>query len=192
MKFLGIGGVPCSGKTSLVRAALSIWLPGGEQKRNIFCYQTARAIHIPEHKLFVMGKYDGKMFDGTDRLSMAVQPHFEMMLLWLSGRRRFDDYTILFEGDRLFNSKTLRRCRDYGPCLWIVLQAAPGMLKERHQARGAAQTERFLRSRETKTLHLISAFPDIEVRPNWDEADQAKNLDRVMGWVEARPGTRPR
>jgi hypothetical protein len=192
MRIIGIGGEPASGKTTLMRGLLSLWLPGGPTPGNDFSYRSVRALHIPQHKVFVVGTYAGTTFDGTDRLSMSVQPQFEMMLLWLSGKRRFDDYTVIFEGDRLFNSKTIRRCPEFGPCLWIVLSALPGMLKERHQARGDAQTERFLRSRETKIARLISAFQgSLECHPNWDEKDQALVIQRILSWMERPSGKSP-
>ena len=55
----------------------------------------------------IVGKYVvGDVFSGTDKLSMAVQLDFEDFL------EKYNKHNILFEGDRLFNIKTLKKAKE--------------------------------------------------------------------------------
>lgn len=62
-------------------------------------------MRVGDGKLAVLGKYDGSMFEGTDKLSMAVNKDIDHLLSTQICR----DLTIVGEGDRLFNKTFLSK-----------------------------------------------------------------------------------
>lgn len=152
MKIMAIGGVPASGKSTLVAEFLKTVGPGRS-----FKFGTLRGTQ--HGNLYVLGIYGQMMFPGTDRLSMAVQPCFEMFLTQVF--RGAHNGRLLFEGDRLFNASSIRTMKKLpmAELQLVVLDADTEILERRHRERGDSQHPRFLRSRETKLANLEKAFP---------------------------------
>tara|TARA_B100000941_G_C28410388_1_gene503107 strand:+ start:324 stop:869 length:546 start_codon:yes stop_codon:yes gene_type:complete len=143
MKGLVIGGVPASGKTTLMRLFLNTWDQTKPVKHGLVYG------YLLGQETLLLGKYESKeVFAGTDRLSMAVQPDFQTIL-------DSKKYNIVFEGDRLFIEKNLiSLCSNYDTRV-IILDASEGELKRRHLNRGDGQSEIFLKSRETKINNIL-------------------------------------
>lgn len=105
---------------------------------------------------YVGGIYNGELFEGTDKLSMAVQPDAVAFVR----RRAGQPGTLVLEGDRLANAKFLKSMYDFGPGVethLVVLSTPPDDLLHRHKTRGDNQTERWLSSRKTKVQNLVEA-----------------------------------
>ena len=92
-RIIAIGGEPATGKTTLMRRIIKHY-----GKFNTFKSGLVQGMYNKEKQLYIIGVYDSSLFSGTDKLSMAVQPHFIRMI-----HKQLQDATIVFEGDRLFN-----------------------------------------------------------------------------------------
>lgn len=102
-----------------------------------------------DRKLIVLGDYRRKGFGGTDRLSMAVQPEAVQFLEGLE-----PGWTVLFEGDRLFNLSFLEECKGFCEVIPWVLTASDGVKHQRHLDREDTQDDKWLRGRATKVLRV--------------------------------------
>ena len=81
-----------SGKTWVMKNIIQKLSLNRTKKFKLLIYQT-------NDNVVVLGKYDGSMFEGSDKLSMAVAKDF-------SSFKKFNDYknyTIIAEGDRFMN-----------------------------------------------------------------------------------------
>ena len=148
-KIVAVGGQPGTGKTTLFRKYMEgkQWIVGEPAK-------LVSASYNVERDLYILGKYDeGETFAGTDRLSMAVQPHLQE---WVAS----NNCNILFEGDRVFNQSFLEFCMKLpNTDLQVVYLKTPkAILEQRYKDRGSDQSEQFLRGRETKYSNLLSNF----------------------------------
>ena len=176
MRLIGIGGEPTTGKTTLMRSLMAA-LPG---KWRDFSYGLLRGHWNDQAKVVILGIYDDSTFAGTDRLSMAVQQSFEMFLVSVGSGSKMDDVTVLFEGDRLFNGKSIRRAKDLTDAFFIVLAASAEEKAKRHRLRGDHQTEKFQRSRKTKYDSLCQEFPFIERMVSEQPTDLGAVQERVL------------
>lgn len=174
MKALALGGQPATGKTTLMKSLLARLEPHAN-----FRYGLLRGSLCK--KCAILGVYEkGETFAGTDRLSMAVQPHYERFV----ARGTHD---IVFEGDRLFTKKNLLSLVKTHETKIIILEADDKTLKERHEARNDTQKETFLKSRVTK-INNIKKEPGlqgaIEVRSMLNEEDLSEIRDMLFAWLE--------
>tara|TARA_R110000787_G_scaffold55416_1_gene127917 strand:+ start:6814 stop:8319 length:1506 start_codon:yes stop_codon:yes gene_type:complete len=93
----------------------------------------------------VVGKYDGSVFQGSDRLSMSVMTDLDRMLRYVHSV----DKVAVFEGDRFTNSNFIAKAN---PAIVKVLgDGRNGRLK-----RGSNQTERHLKSISTRVDNIVS------------------------------------
>ena len=149
MRVIGITGEPGSGKTFCVKRIFSenCFDDWSSHKFELLRYHRSES-----KKTIILGIYDGcSVFDGTDRLSMAVQPSVQKMLVDVF----FKDYLILFEGDRLFNCKFLCFIEslkvDFS---WFWLNTPSDTCRKQREQRRANQEEAFIRSRKTKIKNI--------------------------------------
>lgn len=154
-------GEPATGKTTLMRSILAELGPAdGEVKNNIgpdgrhFNY--ARGTRYPRSRAIVMGIYDGKRTDGTDRLGLNTQPPMIQLLTMLAQDSEYDEWTVLIEGDRFANLSFVRALRAICPAAYVMLTATQSVLNARHIGRGDTQTEVWLAGRRTKMQSLLS------------------------------------
>lgn len=56
-------------------------------------------------KLIIVGKYDGSVFEGSDRLSMSVITDLDKMLMYIKNKNKIS----IFEGDRFTNSVFIKK-----------------------------------------------------------------------------------
>ena len=80
VKIIAIGGEPATGKTTLVKSILMRFKPLKK-----FKYGLVQGLYNERLKLYIIGVYDGSIFSGTDKLSMAVQPDFIKLIGKLEG-----------------------------------------------------------------------------------------------------------
>ena len=141
MKCIAIGGVPATGKTTLVKKIINILEPKHELSFGLLKGQIVGDIAI-------LGVYkDSEVFAGTDKLSMAVQSHFD----------KYKDKNhkhLLFEGDRLFTKNNLESLIKTHETKIIILEADEQTLTKRHIDRNDNQNEKFLKGRQTKINNI--------------------------------------
>lgn len=179
MKIIAIGGEPATGKTTLMRGVLEIM---GPKNFVPWQYKLVRGHLSMVNRLLILGLYDdAQTFAGTDRLSMGVMPDAVGMLAEFGELfpGRADQMTILFEGDRLFNAKFLAACGTIAETMPIVLTTSAEAKKERHEKRGDNQTEKWLKSRETKLRNIQKEIRCVEWRSETDR-DQRENLINLL------------
>src|SRR5689334_14444069 len=124
LRVVGVGGMPASGKTTLFRAFMEggFWVQV-KQKLVVYSEDALR-------RTVVLGDYSDGTFGGTDKLSMAVQPQaVELLRDWASDPLR-EGYSVLFEGDRLFNASFIREVAALPgvSCRWVLLGAGREVL----------------------------------------------------------------
>lgn len=103
----------------------------------------------------VLGKYDGSLFEGSDKLSMSVAKDF-MPLKRVADKRGF---TIIAEGDRFMNQRFITTFEPF--IIKIDDDGAKGRAK-----RGSTQTARQLKSIATR----VSRIAEDALVPNSTEA----------------------
>jgi len=129
-----------------------------------FKYGLIRGLYDKEQNLYFIGIYDDSVFCGTDKLSMAVQPHFFKLIDKLPQAR------FVFEGDRLFNQSLF----DKYDCEIVVLNANEKTIDQRHKQRSDNQTDRFKKAKQTKINNILNKN-EVTVLDNNTEQD-AENL----------------
>ena len=153
-KVIAVGGEPATGKTTLMFKIIDMaddWVTCKPEK-------LLDALYSKKLNTYVLGKYEkGSTFQGTDRLSMAVQPDAEKFIDTLNYED--SDVNIIFEGDRLFNSKFLEHiANNTNQFTVVILEADKDVVKQRHIDRNDTQTEKFINSRKTKLDNICSSL----------------------------------
>ena len=163
-RIIAIGGEPASGKTTLMKKIMRNYAP----LKN-FSFGLVRGTYNLKQNLYFIGIYDDSTFSGTDKLSMAVQPHFFKLL------DKLQDATIVFEGDRLFNQSLF----DKYNCDIIVVEADRETLHKRHKKRADNQTEKFKKAKKTKIANII-AKNKVRIMPNNTEKESNKLYKTII------------
>lgn len=138
-------GEPATGKTMLVRRLIV---------HGPWVFRSPK--WVPHHQSAqrdsaILGDYHDRtqMYAGTDRLSMAVQPH---------ARKWINDSSLqhfLMEGDRLGNMKFIRELIADGHDVKVIRLMADSFTRTiRSTAQGRKQDPQFLRSRMTKLTNM--------------------------------------
>jgi broad-specificity NMP kinase len=187
VKVIAMGGEPCCGKTTLMFKLISM----ADDWQIVKPQKLLDAMYSKKLNLYILGKYanDGNVFQGTDRLSMAVQPDAEKFFsdLWENG-----NVNVIFEGDRLFNAKLLDKLAHTFPTTFkiLILRVKDSTLDQRHIDRKDDQDDKFKNSRKTKISNIMSSLTlmdYIETMVNENLDDQAKiidNITRFYNWSE--------
>lgn len=99
-----------------------------------------------ERSLAILGKYDGTMFEGSDRLAMNIMAHN------LEAKKLLDKFDVVVaEGDRFTNQSFIR---DFNP----IIVRIKGDGKEGRAKRGSSQTERQIKSITTRVNNIIPHY----------------------------------
>ena len=184
MKIVSIGGVPASGKTTLVKRLREML-----GKPKLFKFRKLRGEYYKEDSIYLLGVYDDKLFSGTDRLSMAVQPDVIKFLTYI--KENSYDSIIVFEGDRLFNKSFIESIRDIADSKIYLLQVDEEELEKRHIKRNDTQSEKWLKGRITKIQNIIDKYgKQIELMSNKDEEELENNVRNI--WQSLRQSADPR
>jgi hypothetical protein len=155
---LGIGGIPGSGKSHAIRQVLKATGPG----------QLVRQPGVPTHhvlrkgSIIILGDYSDEKaaFPGTDRLSFSVQPSAES---FISSAVK-SGAVVVFEGDRLFNSRTIEFAKAKRlPHRFLVLQVPAGCRTRQAALRGHPQSATFLKRCTTKLAHISQRHPGVQI-----------------------------
>lgn len=147
-----IGGMPVTGKTTLMR---QIRTHLRELHWKSPAYKTHELLRYEEYENhIVLGIYDGDTFDGTDKLSMAVNKDALDFL-------KTNQKKVLVEGDRLFNLKFIDGAMSLGYDVKITILIMYDLqeLVKRYKQRGQIQSSTFLKGRHTKIANISAAHP---------------------------------
>ena len=173
-----IGGVPCSGKSTLTRNILS---------------ELGSAEFVEPMKLFpcekrgdvlVIGRYpDGETFGGTDRISYGAISKFREFI----DQEQPKHIHIFLEGDRFFRSKDIEWLVENHDAKVYVLTVSGDEEKRRHMERQDTQTEKWLQGRRSQINNIMTNFMlmnDLIIRSNENENDSInikKEIVEVLG-----------
>jgi hypothetical protein len=178
-KLIAVGGEPATGKTTLMFKIIDMaddWKVCKPEK-------LLDALYSKKLNTYILGKYEkGSTFQGTDRLSMAVQPDAEKFI------DKLDNANVLFEGDRLFNSKFLEYISQLTEQLQIlVLEVKNDIIKQRHIDRADDQDDKFINSRRTKIANISSSLvlmDYINVMQNNNVVDQHNIIEYIANYFK--------
>jgi len=163
-RIIAIGGMPASGKTTLMKNIIKEYMP-----LNTFKYKLVRGMYCPRRLIYFIGVYDESTFSGTDKLSMAVQPYFVQLLSKLTKG------VFIFEGDRLFNQSLFDKVK----CEKIIIDADEETLKQRHLQRNDNQSSKFIKSKRTK-LNNILEKNSVTLLPNNTSEQNKYAFDYIL------------
>ena len=165
---IAIGGVPAVGKTTLMRRVLRAFKPLKK-----FKYGLVQGVYNKAKRVYIIGIYDNSMFSGTDKLSMAVQPHFKKFI------NKVPEAKIIFEGDRLFNQSLFDEIK----CNIVVITADDKVIDQRHELRSDNQTEKFKRSKQTKINNIINNN-NVKILNNNTDIDAEELYQYIINLIE--------
>ena len=192
VKVIAMGGEPATGKTTLMFKLISM----ADDWQIVKPEKLLDAMYSKKLNLYILGKYvnDGNVFQGTDRLSMAVQPDAEKFFSALEYESNANDHSVnvIFEGDRLFNGKMLDQLASAFPNDFkvLILKVKDSTLDQRHIDRKDDQDDKFKNSRKTKISNIMGSLTlmdYIETMVNENLDDQAKIIDYIRkfyNWSE--------
>jgi uridine kinase len=163
-----IGGEPCTGKSTLMKQIIK-----KEKINEIFEYKKLLKGHQNE-KIIIIGLYEDQLFDGTDRLSMAVQPVFIEYLKQQKPKKH-----IILEGDRLFK-KTLFDYILKTDIFFrlIILECSENIKKFRHIARKDEQSQKWLDSKKTTIQNIKNKYSH-----NLFRNENMSDCDRIIEYI---------
>jgi dephospho-CoA kinase len=167
-KVIAIGGVPATGKTSMMREIIKHHMP-----LTTFKYKLVRGLYNRKTNVYIIGIYDNSLFSGTDKLSMAVQPDF-IKLVQMEPRG-----TFIFEGDRLFNRSLFQKV----DCEIFVLDADEDLIHKRHIDREDTQTDQFKKSKRTKIQNILVSHK-VTILTNNTKEEAQENLKTILNEIE--------
>ena len=169
-----IGGVPCSGKSSLTRNILS---------------ELGSAEYVEPMKLFpcekrgdvlVIGRYpEGETFGGTDRISYGAISKFRDFI----DQEAPKHIHIFLEGDRFFRSKDIEWLVENHDAKVFILTVSGDEEKRRHMERQDTQTEKWLQGRRSQINNIMTNFMlmnDLIIRSNENENDSINIKKEIM------------
>jgi hypothetical protein len=184
VKVIAMGGEPATGKTTLMFRLISM----ADDWEVIKPQKLLDAMYSKKLNLYILGKYanDGNVFQGTDRLSMAVQPDAVAFF------ESIENGNVIFEGDRLFNGKMLDRLSELFPNDFkvLILTVKDSTLDQRHIDRKDDQDDKFKNSRKTKISNIMGSLTlmdYIETMVNENLEDQSNIIDNIRkfyNWSE--------
>lgn len=187
-----MGGEPATGKSTLMFKLISM----ADDWQTVKPEKLLDAMYSKKLNLYILGKYenDGNVFQGTDRLSMAVQPDADKFFSNLEHESNIvgDSPNVIFEGDRLFNGKMLEKLAYLFPndFKMIILTVKNSTLDQRHIDRKDDQDDKFKNSRKTKISNICSSLvlmDYIETMVNENLEDQSVVIDNIksfFNWSE--------
>jgi uridine kinase len=161
---IALGGEPASGKTTLLKRIRKNFPPLTDFKEGL-----VRGGYCPISKVYFVGVFDDTMFEGTDKLSLSVQPSFIEFV------KNTPNAKIVYEGDRLFNASVFEQLKS----VIFILDIDKDIHTQRHALRGHEQNETFLKGRKTKIENIRNTFTH-KILNNNTETDFDTNEKEIM------------
>lgn len=163
-KVIAIGGVPATGKTTMMRRIIKNLMP-----LSTFKYKLVNGLYNRKKNIYIIGIYNEELFSGTDKLSMAVQPSFVELT------RKVQSGKFIFEGDRLFNQSLF----DQVNCEKIILEADEDLIEQRHKNRNDTQSEQFKKAKRTKIQNIVDKY-NVTIMKN----NTKKDSDNIFNYIK--------
>ena len=141
-----IGGIPCSGKSTLMREIIS----GLGSAENV---EPMKLFSCQKHNdILVLGRYaEGEPFGGTDRLSYGTIKKFREFI-----DQEHQNYKhIIFEGDRFFRAVDVEWLLEKHDSKVLILTVDAEEEARRHKERNDTQTEKWLDGRRTQIKNIM-------------------------------------
>lgn len=176
---IGLGGAPATGKSTAIKEYLRV---ADLVDPAPFEYGLLNGTVYGQKQVILFGLYDDGDFTGTDRLAMNVAPDAKQFLEDATSHPEYSNYTILFEGDRLFTGPFIQHCRDEcGPeNTWFpILTTSRSELDRRHQKRDDDQDDAWLKGRQTKYENLAADY-GLPMLTHDDRADLDHLVQRLL------------
>lgn len=178
-----LAGIPGTGKTTVAKALIER-LGGFSSFEPYTPEQLVNCVRSDD--LVIVGKYDDSddVFQGTDKLSMAVSPNFQKYVSDQTPER------IFVEGDRLVGNKTIDFLLDIGYTVSVVvLEVSDDARLARYAERGSDQSDKFIKSKMTKVSNITSRLDlmlseSIEIMSNEDNDDLNNIIGTILGKLE--------
>lgn len=181
-KILAIGGMPATGKTTLMKRFMKEY---ADDWQAVEPMKLITSHYSKSRNLFVLGKYSDEdgYAQGTDKWSMAVQPVAIEFFDKLP-----DGVRIVYEGDRIFNSTILHHlnAKENVDLRIFILSVGESEMHDRHKSRGDSQSEKFIKGRATKYSNISGSFDlmdVLDVVSNNTEDDQQKIMTRILDFL---------
>ena len=164
-----IGGVPCSGKTTLMKKIIS-------DLGSYELYEPISLFKCQKYKdILVVGQYpENETFGGTDRLSYGTINKFQEFINQEVTKHKH----ILIEGDRFFQAKNLEFLLDEHDAIVYILKIQLEEEKRRHIERKDTQTEKWLKGRRSQISNIMTNFNlmgRLEVRDTTNGIEEVKS-----------------
>jgi len=166
---VALGGIPAVGKTTIIKEFFK-----NHTDWKILKFKKLYGHYNKKLNLVILGKYNDEVFSGTDKLSMAVQPDYEQFI-----QKKDMSYNILFEGDRLFNFKTLQKVQKNIKLIVYIVES--DLTEQRHAERKDNQTNQFIKGRKTKIENIKNYLNgNYEILINNKKEDIIKNYNIIL------------
>jgi len=166
-----VGGIPCSGKSTLMRSLISeMGSHEDVEPMKLFpCQKHGDTLGV--------GRYPvGETFGGTDKISYGAISKFRDFIEQESSKH----INIILEGDRFFRAKDIEWLLSEHDAKVYILKVSPEVESERHTIRGDEQSEKWLQTRRSLISNLQTNFllmGELEIRQTdtWDSIRELKN-----------------
>lgn len=136
-KIILIVGTCGTGKTWVMKKLIEYF-----NISNVYNYKTGLYNYLKKDDVIIVGKYEGNVFDGSDRLSMSVMKDNKLI------KPVFEQAKYVFlEGDRFTNSTFIEEFKPF--IIKIEGDGYEGRVK-----RGSTQTERHIKSITTRVNNI--------------------------------------
>ena len=160
-----IGGVPCSGKSTLTRNIIS-------ELGSVELVEPMKLFTCQKHgDILVVGRYpEGETFGGTDRLSYGTISKFREFIIQECPKYKH----IIIEGDRFFRMKDIEWLVSEYDAKVFVLTISSLEEQRRHVKRQDSQTEKWLKGRRSQISNILTnmfLMDKIQVRNNENKND---------------------
>lgn len=132
-----IVGCPGVGKTWLMRKLMEVL-----EISPIYSYKTGLYVYLKQKDVILLGKYDGTIFQGSDRLSMSIMLDNEKIKPIFKSVK-----FVIGEGDRFTNQTFITT---FNPTILKII----GDGSEGRTKRGSSQTERQIKSITTRVSNI--------------------------------------
>lgn len=155
-----IGGVPCSGKSTLTREIIK-GLGSADNVEPLPLFKCQK-----HNDILVVGQYpEGETFGGTDKLSYGTINKFRDFINQEQPKYKH----IIVEGDRFFRAKDIEWLVETYDAKVFILTVDAEEEKRRHKERNDTQSETWLSGRRSQISNILTNFSlmgQLEVRTN--------------------------
>lgn len=141
-----ITGICGTGKTWLMKQLINAFNANQTEKVGLYHYNY-NDVGIGTKAVAILGKYDGTMFEGSDRFAMNIMADNDK----IENSGLYNERIVIAEGDRFTNNTYITKFKPM--ILRILGDGADGRV-----LRGSSQTERHLKSITTRVNNIEATY----------------------------------